>query len=94
MIQRRAFVAGMGAVMAAPHAGGAQQTGRIARLGLLSPFSAIATATALPPDLIRDSLREHGWIEGRTLRIEYRYADGRRERLDELAADLVQWNVD
>ena len=43
---------------------------------------------------ILQRLRELGWIEGRTVAVEYRWAQGRTERYDEIAAELVRLNVD
>jgi putative ABC transport system substrate-binding protein len=66
----------------------AQQLGRIPRVGVLSP-SADSFLSAL-----RQGLRELGYIEGRNISLEYRSAEGRAERLPELAAELVRLKVD
>jgi putative tryptophan/tyrosine transport system substrate-binding protein len=66
----------------------AQQLGRIPRVGVLSP-SADSFLSAL-----RQGLREFGYIEGRNISMEYRSAEGRAERLPELAAELVRLKVD
>jgi ABC-type uncharacterized transport system substrate-binding protein len=70
----------------------AQQLGKIPRIGLLSPFS--PSATALWHEAFRQGLRDLGWVEGKNISIEYRYAEGRAERLPDLAADLVRLKVD
>jgi putative ABC transport system substrate-binding protein len=70
----------------------AQQPGKIPRIGLLSPFS--PSATALWHEAFRQGLRDLGWIEGQNISIEYRYSEGRDDRLPELAADLVRLKVD
>jgi putative ABC transport system substrate-binding protein len=70
----------------------AQQAGRVPRIGLLSPFS--PSATALWHEAFRQGLRDLGWVEGKNISIEYRYAEGRNDRLPDLVADLVRLKVD
>jgi putative tryptophan/tyrosine transport system substrate-binding protein len=70
----------------------AQQPTRVARIGFLSPFARAATVSS--EEAFRQGLRELGWIEERNIAIEYRYAEGKRERLPGLAADLVRLKVD
>jgi putative tryptophan/tyrosine transport system substrate-binding protein len=67
----------------------AQVPEKIRRIGLLSPFSRSGTFLAL-----RQGLRDLGWVEGKNIVFEYRYADGSVERLPELAAQLVRLRVD
>ena len=70
----------------------AQQPKKVPRIGYLSsrdPASESARAEA-----IRLALRELGYIEGQNIAIEYRYAEGKRDRLPELAAELVRLKVD
>ena len=70
----------------------AQQPKKVPRIGYLSsidPASDSARAEA-----IRLALRELGYIEGQNIAIEYRYAEGKRDRLPELAAELVRLKVD
>jgi putative ABC transport system substrate-binding protein len=70
----------------------AQQPKKVSRLGYLSITDA---ATDSPrADGIRLALRELGYIEGQNIAIEYRYAEGKNDRLPELAADLVHLKVD
>jgi ABC-type uncharacterized transport system substrate-binding protein len=88
MMTRRAFFTGLGAVLAAPFAANAQ-AGKIALIGYLQLGSA-----AGPPTALLQGLRELGYVEGHNIVIEYRYAEGRAERLPELAAQLVDLNVD
>ena len=64
----------------------AQTPPSIARIGILL-FSTPSTDPNVP--VFRDALRELGWIEGRNVAYEYRFADGRPERLPELAAELA-----
>jgi putative ABC transport system substrate-binding protein len=70
----------------------AQRTGRTARIGYLSGVSAAGNPHY--PEAFRRGLRELGWVEGGNVTIEYRFADGRPERLPELARDLVRSKVD
>src|SRR5438309_8355211 len=70
----------------------AQQTKKVPRIGFLTTG---AEATANPFfGAFRQGLRELGYIEGKNINIEYRYADGRFERLPELAEELVRLKVD
>ena len=69
-----------------------RQTGKILRVGLLSPFSPSATVSW--HQAFRLGLRDLGWIEGQNISIVYRYAEGRSDRLPEIAADLVRQKVD
>jgi len=90
-MDRRALLgtAGIG-LFVAPLVLDAQPAGRNPRIGILRPGS--------PPDPLLDAfrqgLRELGYEEGRNIRIEYRWAEGRDERLPGLAADLVRLKVD
>lgn len=77
---------------ALPFAALSQSPARIVKLGILSSFSP-ATSGEWHAAL-RDSLRNLGWIEGRNLTIEYKYAQGRNERLPALAAELIKSTVD
>jgi len=70
----------------------AQQPAAIPRIGLLIGSSASVYATRV--EAFRRRLRELGYVEGKNLVIEYRYAEGKRERLSELAAELVRLKVD
>jgi len=93
MIDRRAFLAGSGAVLlAAPLAAEVQPAGKVYCIGVLEPTSMALNAANL--DAFRQGLRELGYVEGRNMRIEYRSADGRSERFPDLAAELVRLKVD
>jgi len=70
----------------------AQQAGKIFRIGFLDGTSASGTAVFV--DAFRQELRKLGWIEGKNITIEYRFAEQKRERLPELAAELVRLKVD
>ena len=78
-------------LLAAPLAAEAQQAAKIARIGYLSPN--LATTPHLR-EAFRQGLRDLGYVEGRNLVIEYRDAEGKRERLPALAAELVALKVD
>jgi putative tryptophan/tyrosine transport system substrate-binding protein len=94
VITRRKIVIALGTgVLAAPFASFAQQKpGKILRVGRLSPVSAATDAPSLEPLL--QALRGFGWVQGENLAMEYRFADGKLDRLPELAAELVQLKVD
>src|SRR5687768_13913522 len=70
----------------------AQQTGKIARIGFLDNSTAAGSAVLL--EAFRQELSKLGWIEGKNITIEYRFAEGRRAPLPDLAADLVRLKVD
>ena len=66
----------------------AQQPARIPRIGLL--FASSASFSSRRVEAFRQRLRELGYVEGKNILIEYRYADGKLERLPDLAAN---WSV-
>jgi putative ABC transport system substrate-binding protein len=70
----------------------AQQAGKIFRIGYLDPSTASGRATLL--DTFRQELGKLGWIEGKNITIEYRFAEQKPHRLPELVADLVRLKVD
>jgi len=70
----------------------AQQPTKVPRIGFLDPSTASGMAVLL--DAFRQELRKLGWIEGKNINIEYRFAEQKRERLPELAAELVRLKVD
>jgi len=93
VIDRRAFITSLtvGALLASRSAD-AQPAKGMRRIGWLSPASA---AGGLPNlEALRAGLRELGYVEGRNITIEARWADGRSERLPQLAAELVRVPVD
>jgi putative ABC transport system substrate-binding protein len=69
----------------------AQQTGKTFRIGFLDRGTA---ASAVHLDAFRHELAKLGWIERKTITIEYRFAEGKTDRLPELAAELVRLKVD
>ena len=70
----------------------AQQPKKVPRIGYLSSTDPASESTR--SEAIRLALRERGYIEGQNIAIEYRYAEGKLDRLPELAAELVRLKVD
>jgi putative ABC transport system substrate-binding protein len=70
----------------------AQQAGKVARIGFLDTSTASGMAVLI--DAFRQELSKLGWIEGKNITIEYRFAELKNEQLPELAADLVRLKVD
>src|SRR5215467_12764492 len=92
-IGRRELLAALGGAAAAwPLAARGQQPAKLPTIGFFSAGSAAALSNWVAA-LVR-RLGEFGWIEGRTVAIEYRWAEGRNERLAEIAAEFVQRKVD
>jgi putative ABC transport system substrate-binding protein len=90
-MKRREFIAAVGAAAVAwPDAARAQQPGKFPRIGVL--------VSASPPhpftDAFRQGLHTLGYSEGRNIAVEFRYTDGRKDRAEELAAELVHLGVD
>jgi putative ABC transport system substrate-binding protein len=98
-MNRRAFIT-LGAVLAAPLAVNAQQAGKVYRIGFLSPSSPSDPERLASPfgergfAAFRQGLRDLGYVEGKNIVIENRWAEGRFERLPDLAAELVRLKVD
>jgi putative ABC transport system substrate-binding protein len=91
-VKRRQFIALLGGEAAAwPLAARAQQPTKIARIGHLDVGPASARASRV--EALRAGLRDLGWVEGKNIAIEFRWAD-RTEQLPELATELVRMNVD
>jgi putative ABC transport system substrate-binding protein len=79
-------------ILAAIHLAEAQQQGKVPRIGILLP-----NPPTLNPHLLKafqQGLRELGYVEGQNIVIEYRFGEGKSERYDYLAAELVQLKVD
>ena len=94
-MERRAFIGVLtGGLLAAPLAAEAQPTGKLPRVGILSPGSGSDPFVQPFLDVFRRRLRELGYVEGQTINLEYRWAEGRYDRLPDLAAELVHLNVD
>src|SRR5262249_46069091 len=92
-MKRRAFITLLGGAAAGwPLAARAQQSGKLPTVGFLGSATPLVESQRVAAFVQR--LRELGWIEGRTVAIEYRWAEGRNERLAEIAAEFVQRKVD
>ncbi len=92
-MDRRTFITRIaGGVLAAPLAAEAQQPSRVPRIGYLEFGTAAPGAPLL--EAFRQGLRDLGWVEGQNIAIEIRYAEGKRDQLPELAAELVRRKVD
>src|SRR5262249_11769888 len=91
-MKRREFIALLSGAAAWSLEARAQQAGKVPRIGFLGAASPSTFATRL--EGIRLGLRDFGYVEGRNITIEYRWAEGRYERLPELAAELVRSKVD
>jgi putative ABC transport system substrate-binding protein len=72
---------------------GAQQPTKIPRIGILAPGSS-AFPTSAYHDSFRQGFRELGYIEGKNIFIEIRYAEGKQDRLSDVATELVKLKVD
>ena len=70
----------------------AQQATKVFRIGFLDPST--ASGSAILVDAFRQELSKLGWIEGKNITIEYRFAEQKSERIPDLAADLVRLKVD
>ena len=95
-MDRRGFLAGAAALLVALRAAEAQPTAKIYRIGLLIPAPAPVPGV-MPPIIVPAFLagmRERGWLENQGFVLEPRYAEGRVERLPELAGELVRLKVD
>jgi len=91
VIDRRAFLAGAAALLAAPLAAETQQADKVARIGYLGTRRGVSPHL---PEAFRQGLRDLGYVEGRNVVIEYRNSEGKNERLPALAAELVALKVD
>jgi putative ABC transport system substrate-binding protein len=91
-MRRRDFIKGIvGSAVAWPLAARAQQAGKLPTIGLLGPNALIWTPLTT---VFVERLRQLGWIEDRTIAIEYRWTEGRPERVAEVAAEFVRRKVD
>ncbi len=89
VMDRRGFILAMaGGLLAAPLVAEGQEAGKVARIGMMSASSSPLV------EAFMQGLRELGYVEGRNVSIEYRWTEGRDERLPGLVADLVRLKVD
>ena len=91
-VARFALAVALCALVSLPIVGGAQTSPKVRRLGYLSSSSPAATRHFV--EALRQGLAELGWVEGQNLAIEYRFAEGKHERLPALAAELIALKVD
>src|SRR5215468_4411547 len=91
-IGRRQFLATLGGAAIWPIAARAQQTPKLPTIGFLGPNT--ASFERASTDAFLQRLRELGWIENRTVAIEYRWAEGRDERFTKIAAEFIRLKVD
>jgi putative tryptophan/tyrosine transport system substrate-binding protein len=93
-MERRAFLAGTGAVLlAAPLVAEGQQAGKVYRIGVLSDELPVSTIMHFR-EPFQKALRNLGYVEGQNIVIEDRSSEGRQDRLSGLAADLVRLKVE
>ena len=91
-MRRREFITLIGAAATAwPLAAGAQQSGKLPIIGVLGVTGLIFGPWVAA---FAERLSKLGWIEGRTVIIEYRWSEGRSERVAEIAAELARRGVD
>src|SRR6516165_10632921 len=91
-IGRRELLAALGGAAAWPLASRAQQPRKLQTIGFMGQSTRSAASEWVAPFVQR--LHELSWIEGRTVAIEYRWAEGREERIAQIAAELVRLKVD
>jgi putative ABC transport system substrate-binding protein len=92
-MRRRAFISLLGGAAAAwPLAARGQQSAKLPAIGYLDPNTRSVDGPRI--DAFLQRLRELGWLDGRTMAIEYRWAEGRNEHLADMAAELVRRKVD
>ena len=93
-MERRAFLAGVAAALAAPRAAGAQQAGRVYRIGAIGLSSTLTPAVVRLREAFLAGLHEHGYVEGKNIVLEWRYSEGRTDRFPQLVAELLGLKVD
>ena len=93
MVTRRQIVLGLGAGLFSPFSAVGQQPGKVYRIGYMSVPSR-QSAGDLIDGVFLPALRERGLVEGKNLLIEWRWAEGKPERLPGFAAELVALNLD
>ena len=91
-LRRREFITLLAVSAALPLGARAQQVAKLPTIGYLGSGTSATQSKWIAAFVQR--LRELGWIEGRTIAIEYRWAEGRDERFAEIAAEFVRRKVD
>ena len=93
-VGRRQFLVAAGALLAAPLVADAQQPAKVHRIGFLSFVSLTPSVSHIIDGAFRRGLRDLGYVEGENLIVEWRWAEGRVDRLHDLAAELVRQKVE
>jgi putative tryptophan/tyrosine transport system substrate-binding protein len=88
-MNRRAFVTGLGSLLTAPLATHAQPSAKVPRVGVMG-----VVPTPHLVEAWRQGLREHGWVEGQNILVEYRYSQANDDLFPGFAAELVRLKVD
>jgi len=91
--QSLTMVLAVSAILMVSMSAEAQQAGKVPRIGILAPGSS-ALPTSAYHDSFRQGLRELGYIEGKNIFIEIRYAEGKQDRLSDIATELIKLKVD
>ena len=95
MVTRRVFLGSLaGGLLAAPVAAGAQQAGKVYRIGWMSITPPTSPPLQRPSEAFLQGLRDHGFVEGQNVLIERRYSEGQEDRHVTFAAEFVRMNVD
>src|SRR5215467_10371373 len=94
LVRRRFMAAIAGGLLAVPLTAEGQRPTKVSTLGYLSSLSRSDPTYATLRGALLQELREHGYVEGRTITIEWRFAEGNQSRLPNLAAELVRLKVD
>ena len=94
VLSRRTALAILGALAASPRRAGAQTPARVPLVGVLSVGLSTMPSAAPARDALERGLRELRWTPGETVRLDFRYAEGKPERLDGLATQLVRAGPD
>ena len=92
MNKKTVLLALLAFILAPVYAAEAQQPKKITRIGYLAPGD--AASDSIRSEAIRLALRERGYIEGQNIVTEYRYGEGKQDRVAEIAAELVRLKVD
>ena len=91
-MRRRKFIALLGGATTLPILARAQQSGKLPTIGYLGASKSAEAAQWITASVQR--LRELGWVEGRTVAIEYRWGEARADRWAEITAEFVRLEVD
>ena len=86
-MRRRDFIMALGAAATWPLAARAQEKPRIPRIGIIIPRSALAAIDNVTA--FKDGLRQHGYIEGQSITIDWHYADGNYDRLPAVVDEML-----